>query len=448
MSLLKPNKKTGANTKQRQTGDMKNIVLSLIVLLGSSPIVSWASGAGSSAGLSLITEGSARASALGTAYTGVVDDIAGLAYNPASPASLSQGQASFMYQNGLIEDRFGLLMLGMPLAHGLGGFGLSVGYYDAGTLELIDETGASRSVNAQRDVTAQLAYAHTFGRTSLGIAGKYITSTLAGEYTANAMAADIGILTKVSSRLSLGASALNYGTKLTYLTEGDALPRTLRMGGSYALFPNRAASTSLLFDASYLSNEKQLSPALGLETLVGPLAIRAGYRKTGDTGEFTAGAGFALGRSSLDYAFGLINQLDTQHKVSVAMHFGASPASIPSAIVRPIDEPRVRKVRVVKTAPPAVEEEAEPVARVERTVSERPARAHALGGETILRAPRQQRRVYVIQEGDTLASIAQDELGDKRQWKTLYSANQHLIDDPAAIEVGMRIVIPMSADNQ
>jgi hypothetical protein len=427
-----------------------SIVLGLVMLGNVLTNQLWASGgAASSGGLSLITEGNARAAGLGKAYTAAMDDIAGMAYNPAAPAWLSQGQASFLLERGLIEDSYGQIMVGMPNAMRTGGFGLSVGYYNAGTLDLVNENGGTSSVKAQEDMTASLAYSHKIGNVAFGVAGKYLHSELAQAYSASAEAIDAGILAKVSSRLSLGAAALNYGTKLTYLEEGDNLPRTLRMGGSYLLFPNRNFSTSLLFDASYMSNEKELSPALGLETLVGPLAIRGGLRKTGSTTEFSAGAGFALGSATLDYAFGLINNLDSQHKVSLAMHFGPSMGSAaPTMISRPIERPARVQVAREKPVKKSKEQETVAMAPVERNVAETPVVTHSLSGETILRAPRQQRRVYVVQEGDTLASIAQDELGDKRQWKSIYSANKHLIDDPAAIEVGMRIVIPTTSDNQ
>jgi hypothetical protein len=397
----------------------------------------------------LITDGSAAAAALGNAFTGTENDIAGLAYNPAAPATFSEGQASFLFQRGLIEDSYGQLMVGMPNQARTGGFGLSVGYYNAGTLDITNENGTTTSVKAEEDVTTALTYAHKIGNLSLGIAGKYLKSTLAGTYSAHAEAVDVGVLARMSSRLSLGAAIQNYGTKLTYLSEGDNLPRRASIGGSYLLFPSQSFSTSLLFNASYLSNEKEMSPGLGLQTLVGPLAIRAGYQKTGDSSQFSAGAGFALGRTSIDYAFGLMNQLDTQHKISVAMHFGPSATAMPTTIARPIERAPVNlQVARKKPAKSKATMETASAAPVERTVTETPVRAHSLGGDTVLRAPRQVRRVYVVREGDTLASIAQDELGDKRQWKAIYSANKHLIDDPAAIEVGMRIVIPTTSDNQ
>ena len=284
------------------------------------------------------------------------------------------------------------------------------------------------------------------GNLSIGFSAKYLHSTLVDQYTATDYAADLGLLAKVSSRLSIGVSALNYGNKVTYIDQGDPLDSSLNLGSAYLLIPNKSFSTSLLLNAAYMTTEQQFAPSAGLQTVVGPLAVRVGYRKTGSTGQFDAGAGFVLGRTSIDYAFGLINSLDLTNKISVSLHFG--PTIVPTTIARAIEEPRNLQVAQEKPAKKDNAQDTASAAPVERTVTETPVATHSLGGDTILRAPRQQRRVYIVQEGDTLASIAQTELGDKRQWKAIYSANKHLIDDPAAIEVGMRIVIPTTSNNQ
>jgi len=451
MSHLNRANKPGKEIGTRQTSDMKKILIVLGIFLGNLltiPTRILASGSASSGGLTL-TEGiGSRPEALGEAFTAVSDDVTAIAYNPAAVATLTRGQASFLLESGLIGDRDGHLTVGMPNASRTGGFGLSVGYYNAGNIDLVNDNGTTSSVKAQEDMSAKLAYAHQWNNISFGLAGTYLHSTLAGIYTATAFSGDIGLLARVSSRLSIGASALNYGTQLKYISEGDTLPETLRVGGSFLLLPGRSMSTSLLLDGSYMNNEKQFAPGVGLETLIGPLAVRAGFRKLGDSSQFSAGAGFALGSTSIDYAFGLINQLDTHQKISVSMHFGPTATSVPTTIAQPIEQPnRNLQVAQDKTDTKKDTQEAS-AAPVERTVTETPAKAHSLGGDTILRAPRQHRRVYVVQEGDTLASIAQQELGDKRQWKAIYAANKYLIDDPASIEIGMRIVIPTTSNNQ
>ena len=50
---------------------------------------------------------------------------------------------------------------------------------------------------------------------------------------------------------------------------------------------------------------------------------------------------------------------------------------------------------------------------------------------------------YIVKEGDTLSSIAADRLGASKRWKEIYDANKSAIGaDPAALKVGMKLVIP------
>jgi nucleoid-associated protein YgaU len=47
---------------------------------------------------------------------------------------------------------------------------------------------------------------------------------------------------------------------------------------------------------------------------------------------------------------------------------------------------------------------------------------------------------YVVKQGDTLADIAQRELGDAKQWKRIAQLND--IDDPKTLAAGKRLQIP------
>src|SRR5262249_17548831 len=151
---------------------------------------------------SLLTEGNARAASLGQAYTAVSDDIAGMVYNPATLTTLKASQASFLYQQGLIQDNYGQFMIG-----GSGkssGIGLSVGYYNGGTIDLVNDAGVSSSVNAQKDYSLGLGLAHRLGIISGGVTLKYLRSTLAEQYSASAYAADAGLLMAISPRIHFG----------------------------------------------------------------------------------------------------------------------------------------------------------------------------------------------------------------------------------------------------
>mgnify|MGYP000282932054 CR=1 FL=1 len=50
--------------------------------------------------------------------------------------------------------------------------------------------------------------------------------------------------------------------------------------------------------------------------------------------------------------------------------------------------------------------------------------------------------VVVVRKGDTLWHLAKTHLGDGNRWPEIYAANRELIDDPDEIEIGWRLVIP------
>jgi nucleoid-associated protein YgaU len=62
------------------------------------------------------------------------------------------------------------------------------------------------------------------------------------------------------------------------------------------------------------------------------------------------------------------------------------------------------------------------------------------GGTT---PPRPPTGTYVVKNGDSLSTIAQDTLGSAAKWRLIYDANRLLIgSDPDDLELGMTLVIP------
>jgi len=400
-------------------------------------------GPGTSGGLTLLEAPGARASALGEAYSAVMDDVAAFAYNPSALKSLKSGQASFMYQKGLVDDTFSQVMIGSPWRRM--GVGLSIGHYDGGDFELSDGN-AQRSVSAQKDLVVSLGAARTVGPVSVGLTAKYLSSQLVETERATAYAADIGLSFSVSPRLNLGGAFQNFGTKLKFVSEGDPLPRIMRLGASYSLLPKYG--TMLLFDMEHLFNESETHPALGIETRVGPLALRAGYRQSADLGEFSVGTGFSWNRSNVDYSFGLTNgaqSLDSQHRVAYSFRFGG-PGGGNQLFVR-------KKGRENKSAPQTAQLNAvgskqaavhppmsySAVSSAKRTPPSFAARPPVVAART---SSVTKKKLYVVKPGDNLAQIARNVYGDHRMWRTIYMANRHLISSPTELEVGQRIALP------
>ncbi len=51
-------------------------------------------------------------------------------------------------------------------------------------------------------------------------------------------------------------------------------------------------------------------------------------------------------------------------------------------------------------------------------------------------------RTYKVVAGDSLSRIAKREYGDANEWRRIYEANKHLIDNPDLIYPGQELTIP------
>ncbi len=396
----------------------------------SSP--SLANGAGTSSGLTLLEPSSARAASLGEAFSAMSKDVSAMTYNPASLGTLQSGQASFMYQKGMMEDTFGQLLFGAPTAKG--GWGLLLGYYTAGTMDISYDGITSQSVNAQKDMTVTFGVGRSYGRASLGLNVKYLSSELIEKEKARAYAIDLGFSSPVNSRLRVGTALQNIGTQLKYAEEGNKLPRVARVGASLDLLTGHRPLT-LLLDVPYFMNETELRPAAGLELGIGALALRAGYRKLDQVNEFSMGTGFVLGRFSIDYSFGLVQDLDSQQRVNLSMKFGGQNQSAG------FSENKNEKKKAVKSNPRS--EKVTPA--VVKPVAAKPVppiKSHTLSSLDEKTDSRRAARVYLVKPGDTLAKISVKFYGRIDMWRSIYNANRHLIDDPSNLKPGQKILIP------
>lgn len=367
----------------------------------------WAAGRTQSA-LTLLEPPSARAAALGEAFTAGTDDIGVFHYNPASLTTLKSSQASFLYKQGVADDTYGHFSIGTPRT--AGGLGLSVGYYNAGTAEVFDGT-TQRKVTAQKDLAVGFGLAHRWGRVSLGWTGKYFSSELGEKVKADTLAADFGLAFEATPRLQVGSSLQNMWGKLKYSAKDEDLPQIARVGLLWRAFQG-VYPGNLVLDVPYYAETSEIRPALGFEVGVGPMAFRTGYRTSKHIQDFSIGTGFSWGKSSLDYAFGLADHLDSRHQVSLTTRFGGVPQA--PAFVAPPQKEFVYE-------PPAY-----PVFEIQRLE----------GGVD------RGNQVYVVQEGDTLRSIAIKKYGFEAYWDDIFRANQHVLVTPEALKPGQKILLP------
>lgn len=408
---------------------MKRLFLTVAALLVTTSH-SFA-GSQTDAALLLLEPSSARAAAVGEAFSAVSNDVAVFHYNPASLATLETGQASFLYRKGLAEDTVGHLLLGIPGA--ASSWGLSLAYYNGGSTEVFDGQ-VTRQVIAERDYSLGLGFAQKTGRYSLGFKAQYFSSELAETQSAQSLMADFGVAAQVTTRFSVGGAIQHMGSSLRYGNSAETLPQIARIGFSALLLPNVYKPTFLM-DIPYNLGRKTTEPSFGLETTVGPLAFRGGYRVGRELEEFTFGTGFLWGAASLDYAFGLVSQLDSTHQISLSYRFTGPAASV-KELASKQPEP------VTEKPAPTVIKKQQPDVNRQIIVMPPPPRLYEIQP---LEGATPKAGVYVVRDGDTLQSIAKLKYGFEGAWKQIYTANQHLIVDPENLKPGQKLLLPKSA---
>jgi hypothetical protein len=282
-------------------------------------LISHAGAAGTSGGLILTQGAGARAQALAETGAGASGTVDSLYWNPAGMAAISGLQAQATYLAGLEESAFQQFVAAYPLA-GVGTFGLGLSLLQGGAVELDQADGSFASVQSQSDWAVSLGYGVKVGSgVRLGAAAKMLNSTLAEKYTASAFAADLGLQVDAAPGLCLGAAVQNIGTEITYETEGDPLPLTVRAGAAYGVSLGSSHQLALLADG-LKANDRDFALHLGVEyAYAGLLAARLGYKAGYDLEGLTAGLGVAWSVLQLDYAFGLMQELNSTHRITLLL---------------------------------------------------------------------------------------------------------------------------------
>jgi hypothetical protein len=239
-------------------------------------------------------------------------------------------QLGLLYRKGMADDIFGSVLFGMPA--GIGSLAFGVNYYNAGDIELIDTTGAERTVNAQTDILATACLGIPLGNFSAGVSVKALSSKLVESESAATIAADFGAGLKLNDSFTLGLSLQNLGGKLKYIQEGDNLPLTLRCGGYYKIIDAEMSSMILsgqalavAADVVKTADSDKLNCNIGMEytynTVGGGIHIRAGYKLGYDLAGPTFGVGFTEQGFSIDYSFSSMKELNSVHCISFSYKF-------------------------------------------------------------------------------------------------------------------------------
>lgn len=283
--------------------------------------LSYASSPGTSGGRILNQAIGARPLSMGETFVAIADDINAINWNPAGLGNLERPTISTMYLKGLADTGYYYFGYGQPAGE-IGAIAVSVFTLQGGNMEINYTDGTSATKKSEQDYVYSFSYARKLNKSiSLGANIKFISSTLAEDYSTTAYAFDFGGLYKLADKLSLGLVVQNIGTKIKYEEEGDPLPMKIRGGIAYRIMPNQNHDLIIGMDI-VKPNDDSLKEHLGMEYwFKKTIAIRTGYKIGYDLDSLTGGVGFKLKNCQIDYGIAMMGELDSTHRVSLTMGF-------------------------------------------------------------------------------------------------------------------------------
>jgi len=285
----------------------------------------------------LKTRPTARAAAMGEAYTALGDDLASMVYNPAGLALLKGPSLGFLHFSQVAGISIENISYAHPLPFGtLGGSLLLRNQPD------INNALASDAPVSAWDLVVGLSYAVRPGKwldqlpdlllnAQAGINVKYVRSHLS-RFDAESVAVDLGVRTELSEGLIGAASLLNLGPPIKFIEVADPLPSTLLLGISRTFQPLADNQLNLAVDMETPLQGVMRLHFGGEDWLGKSFALRVGYLL--DSGEslsgFTGGFGVRLNQEgllvSLDYAlrpyyYAGFGSFDPQHLFQITLVF-------------------------------------------------------------------------------------------------------------------------------
>jgi len=258
----------------------------------------------------------ARASAMGSAYVALSDDITSLYWNPGGIGTIDNDEAVFHITDWFMDTNMYFFGASYNIEK-FGIIGLSINSFTSGDIQetTIDQPeGTGRSFNTANH-TIGLTYARRLiDRFSFGVTLKFVQENL-DRTSANALAIDVGSIftTNFLNDMRIGFAMSNLGQQLqftgsdldfqvsrgqegkpvqvSYLTEGWDLPLIFRFGLATELFENdyyRLTVSGEVFDSRDYKYRIHTGAEFGFRELI---FLRGGYKFNYDISEFALGAG-------------------------------------------------------------------------------------------------------------------------------------------------------------
>ena len=305
----------------------KFIVIIALVALFSCSVFAANSNVGTSGFTFFKLDFSARANAMGGAYTALSNDVNAVFFNPAGLSQISEKQITTTYNSYLVGLSSGALAFSMPYED------RTIAFFSQFLTDEEDEVSSDGVITGTFDNSELLvgisASQQVHPVVFIGGSLKYLRENLAGN-SASAIVFDIGVLHQTTNKmLKVGLTLKNIGTQLTYYTDDknkETMPKEAVIGLNY--FPKDYLNILLDVVKPFDDNFKG---KLGVEYRYNKmLALRSGFNSNASDwnngGKLSFISGFSTGfglnwrKYSFDYSiksygdFGFNNQITLNYK--------------------------------------------------------------------------------------------------------------------------------------
>jgi hypothetical protein len=288
--------------------------------------------------------------AMGSAYSALATDAYAPVWNPAGLGFLNGTEMAGQHLSYLDSIHYEFFSVVRPLAAPSGSathssLGFSIQYLGSGDIPQTDAAGNGLGQFSSHWGSYNLSYGRTMSeKLALGLTGKWINAAIA-DVSANAFAVDLGGLYKLNDKLNLAATLTNFGTKLTFLNDGDSLPLAGHLGAAYQANPFWLVTSEVVFPQNGLNSFHIGGQWHPLDVV----SLRLGYKTDTLSGlsplaGLTMGVGLHAWGQEFAYAWSPYGDLGNAQYFSLLVHFG------PNADARRnlIYVPSTKKNRTVK----------------------------------------------------------------------------------------------------
>jgi len=310
---------------------MKRIVI-LTTILVALPAVVFAAGfakVGTFGGQELKIGVSARATAMGSAYTGLADDATAVFWNPGGLVNVTGNEVSLNHVSWAADTKISTAIVAFNPRSIPGTFAFAVrsfwmdpqlvrtAYNPEGTGETFDAGTTTFGLSYARFFTDKFSAGFTLNYLHMGLA----------ETAVNSAAMDFGIMYRIGIKdLKLGMTIQNLGGKFNFDDRESKLPVNFKVGVSLNAFKNRRQRLTAALEFQHPADNLERANA-GFEYGLNELFFaRAGYHFNYDTDGLSFGFGAALPTSAnhhiqADYSAVDMSALGYVHRMTVSITY-------------------------------------------------------------------------------------------------------------------------------